>query len=444
MFWDHGLSGIPVESADVRFLRTPDEFYRTLISKTRSAKERIYLAALYLGVGQLERELIDELERALKSNDGLRVHMLFDYLRGTRGGTLGTVGMLAERKLPNSEIFLFHTPDLGGLLKRFLPERVNEIVGLQHMKFFIFDYCVILSGANLSDTYFTNRQDRYVVIENCPQLARFFAAIYECVAACSYRLLTDGTTEEHAVKSDDRRFRSEMNERINAVLANFAEEARKQKLQRAEAETMIFPFLQMKPFGIRQEEEVMERLLKQPPEDVDVTIATGYFNFDPKYADLVLRSPASSQSVLLAAPEANGFYGASGISGAIPSLYVYLSLLFHRQVREFRRSIDLFEFHRPGWSFHGKGIWIEPKDARAGWAATVVGSSNFGYRSTNRDLEAQVLICTTNEKLRREMAEERRGLMEFATKIEASTFERADRFVPVWVRVFARFFRTFF
>lgn len=33
-----------------------------------------------------------------------------------------------------------------GVLKKFLPERVNEIIGLQHMKFFIFDDSIIISG----------------------------------------------------------------------------------------------------------------------------------------------------------------------------------------------------------------------------------------------------------------------------------------------------------
>ncbi|KAI6199767.1 CDP-diacylglycerol--glycerol-3-phosphate 3-phosphatidyltransferase [Aphelenchoides besseyi] len=436
MFTDHGLDGIPVDSQNVRFLRTPDEFYTTLVNKTKTAKQRIYLTSLYLGVGPLERQLVDELENTLDKNPKLEVKMLFDYLRGTRGGALGTAGMLAERKLRNAEVYLFHTPDLRGTLKRILPERMNEIVGLQHMKFFIFDDSIIISGANLSDTYFTNRQDRYVVIEDCPRLIEFFIAIYDCIASCSYKLVTNGdykmnsTAQEELIKTDVRKFRREMNSKINAVIGDLSTDSQQN------AETMIFPFLQMKPFGIDQEERVMERLLKNSKDDWNLTFATGYFNFDDKYSDLIIRQSQFPSSIILAAPDANGFFGARGISGGIPSLYVYISLLFYRKVQELFKPITMYEWSRSGWSFHAKGIWIEPRDSTE-WFATVIGSSNYGYRSTNRDLESQLLIFTKNDKLRREMAEERQNLMEFATKIESSTFERADRYVPIWLFLFA-------
>ncbi|KAG8446448.1 hypothetical protein GDO86_014053 [Hymenochirus boettgeri] len=64
------------------------------------------------------------------------------------------------RRFPDKVRFsLFHTPNLRGLLRLLLPERFNETIGLQHMKIYSFDDNVILSGANLSDSYFTNRQD---------------------------------------------------------------------------------------------------------------------------------------------------------------------------------------------------------------------------------------------------------------------------------------------
>ena len=55
---------------------------------------------------------------------------------------------------------MYHTPLLRGALKALVPQRYNETLGLQHTKIFVFDDSVILSGANLSSDYFTNRQDR--------------------------------------------------------------------------------------------------------------------------------------------------------------------------------------------------------------------------------------------------------------------------------------------
>ena len=63
-------------------------------------------------------------------------------------------------------VSLFHTPKLRGIYKKMIPDKYNELIGLQHCKLFVFDDSVIISGANLSTDYFTNRQDRYILIGN--------------------------------------------------------------------------------------------------------------------------------------------------------------------------------------------------------------------------------------------------------------------------------------
>jgi CDP-diacylglycerol--glycerol-3-phosphate 3-phosphatidyltransferase len=57
------------------------------------------------------------------------------------------------------------------VLKRKLPVRWNEVVGVQHMKIYVFDDQLILSGANLSNTYFIDRQDRYLMLSSEPHVA---------------------------------------------------------------------------------------------------------------------------------------------------------------------------------------------------------------------------------------------------------------------------------
>ncbi|KAI9576186.1 hypothetical protein GQX74_014246 [Glossina fuscipes] len=58
--------------------------------------------------------------------------------------------------------------------KRWIPPRWNELLGLQHMKIYLFDDAILISGAILSNDYFTNRQDRYILIED-KALANFYA-----------------------------------------------------------------------------------------------------------------------------------------------------------------------------------------------------------------------------------------------------------------------------
>ena len=74
----------------------------------------------------------------------------------------------------------------------------------------------------------------------------------------------------------------------------------------------------------------------------------------------------------------------------------------------------------------------------------LVGSPNFGHRACEKDLESQITVVTTNEELRRAMAEERDRLFESSNLVEKKTFEEADREIPMWVRFVVKFMRNFF
>jgi len=41
---------------------------------------------------------------------------------------------------------MYHTPDLSGMLKKIMPARFNEGIGLMHMKVYAFDDTLIMSG----------------------------------------------------------------------------------------------------------------------------------------------------------------------------------------------------------------------------------------------------------------------------------------------------------
>ena len=96
----------------------------------------------------------------------------------------------------NCNLSLYHTPALRGLTKRLAPSRWNELLGLQHMKLYLFDDTVIISGANLSNDYFTNRQDRYLMVEDKP-LADFFSDFIGKVQEFSMKVQQDGEINLH-------------------------------------------------------------------------------------------------------------------------------------------------------------------------------------------------------------------------------------------------------
>ncbi|KAL3076829.1 hypothetical protein niasHT_033731 [Heterodera trifolii] len=493
----------PVPSSSVHFLRSPDHFYNTLLQRVESAKRRVVLSALYLGTDALEQRLVHRLAVAAKSvatKRPVEVRILLDFFRATRGATANdgksSTTMLAPLCIyDNVEVRLFHTPKLRGLLKSVLPERTNEIVGLQHMKFFVFDDTVLITGANLSDQYFVNRRDRYLLIEDCPLLADFFVDLFHLVGDNSFRLLADGRVEFtaggtllpiHPETGSFPRIQSQICDAVDKLFAKYKVKVAKQKATDAAlatkmpdsadgTTTFVVPFLQMGLFNVNQEVELLSKLFScctttsgQNVDDklhrLDFTLISAYFNlFDP-YADLILHKCSAPFKILFASPQANGFLGAHGLSGHIPAMYELYALDFVRRTVQANKTdrIAFSEWTRPGWTFHGKGIWVEEwhrrrpqNDATAAdvadtaWrpgprVATVVGSSNFGFRSAHRDLEAQLLLVTDNDALRERIAEEKNSLFVHSELLDPSVFLRRDCLIPAWLKYAARMFRHFF
>lgn len=53
---------------------------------------------------------MDEIGNSLKSNEQLKTRVLFDYLRGTRGGKNSTLELISQKKLTGLDVrvyFLF-------------------------------------------------------------------------------------------------------------------------------------------------------------------------------------------------------------------------------------------------------------------------------------------------------------------------------------------------
>ncbi|CAJ0590496.1 unnamed protein product [Cylicocyclus nassatus] len=437
---------IPVPASSVHVIETPEKFYGFLIERSQSAKSRISLSTLYLGDGSLERALVDSIGANLKRNDDLKVTVLLDYLRGTRGvADEKSSTTLLKAIADKATIYLYHTPKLTGFVKAMLPERTNEIVGLQHMKLYIFDDTILLSGANLSDSYFTNRQDRYVVFEDCKELADFFHDIIDAVGDCSFMLKEDGSIElnpnctVHPYEGSFDEYRKLLRSKISSVIT--ALEEKKRTLPPSSSDTVLYPLVQMGLFGYNEEYDFLKTLFATKDIHTHITMASGYFNCIKEYEHLIFSEGKYSMDVVTAAPKANGFFGAAGLSGYVPSMYSWVSKRILRLKEKYSRNdVNLYEYHREGWTFHAKGLWVE-KPAQT---ATLVGSSNFGYRSVHRDMEAQVLIVTSNEQLRSQLKEERQRLFEFSSILDAAALRRADHHIPAVVRAVSRVVRNFF
>lgn len=56
-------------------------------------------------------------------------------------------------------------------------------------------------SANLSENYFTNRQDRYILFSDCKRMADFFHELVKAVASFSFSLQPDDTLKLHKMCS---------------------------------------------------------------------------------------------------------------------------------------------------------------------------------------------------------------------------------------------------
>lgn len=168
----------PVNASKINIINDPKKFYDTLCDRFRNANRRISVASLYLGTGTMEKKLLDITKKNLKDNKCLNFKVLLDYQRGTRG-EVNSVTLLKDFVTSDSNqcsVSLYQTPRLQGSWSKALPSRYNELVGLQHMKLYIADDSVLLSGANYSNDYFQQRQDRYIEIEDA-ELANFYSEL---------------------------------------------------------------------------------------------------------------------------------------------------------------------------------------------------------------------------------------------------------------------------
>ncbi|XP_022661003.1 CDP-diacylglycerol--glycerol-3-phosphate 3-phosphatidyltransferase, mitochondrial-like isoform X2 [Varroa jacobsoni] len=436
-----------VHGKNVQVLHEPSQFYQMLNTLTLKAEKRITLAALYLGTGDLEAKFVQNLRLAVAKNPGkLQLTVLLDYTRGSRGGECSSRTMLTplidEFGSQRVRVSLYHSPFLRGLV-RWLPHKWNEVIGLQHIKVYIFDDNVILSGANLSDQYFEQRQDRYVLFQNAPELANYYSRLVDTVGKFSFhldsanRVTIDDTRRMHPYQTSLDKFIRNTQKLLNDFVR-----PNKRPEEEVTFDTHVYPLVQMGQLNFGNDHKVTSEVLKLSPEGSQVRLATGYFNLVPDYEDLIIRGK-SSFDVLTAHPRANSFYKVPGFMYYIPVLYTQLLKLFYLKTEFVRDRIRIWEYYREGWTFHGKGMWYYPP-GESKPVMTLIGSPNFGYRSIYRDLESQVIIVTENEDLRNRLENEQKTIYKTVVLTDEMTFKDPERFVPFWVAYVTAFVRGFF
>lgn len=352
---------------------------------------------------------------------------------------------------------MYHTPNLTGIRKKHIPKRINEGWGLQHMKLYGIDDEIILSGANLSSDYFSNRQDRYHLFSSS-DVTEYFERLYRGVTSLSFlvepskepagfNLVWPTTNASPSPLDDPRQYVSKSTAVLSSLIA--PQKSLAATKDGASPDTTIYMLAQLSQLlkpntstELPAVTHVLKTLASPKYAGSSWTFTAGYFNPAPSLTSLLISTASSNCTVITASPQANGFYGSKGVSGMLPDAYTLLARRFldsiHRQKRE--AAIVLKEWRQgtvgepEAWTYHAKGLWITLPNQQ-GPSISIIGSSNYTKRSYTHDLEAGALIVTENAELQRKLAEEQNWLQDFAKPVTLDDFAKTERRVGLHVRI---------
>jgi CDP-diacylglycerol--glycerol-3-phosphate 3-phosphatidyltransferase len=314
-----------------------------------------------------------------------------------------------------------------------------------------------MRSANLSNDYFTNRQDRYHVFSS-KEITDYFFKIHDSVSKFSFLVTPDpqlpaGYTLEWPtsnVAPSPLDSPKQYIKQSTAILTPLIKAPPPESACPSPGKnTTIYPLSQLTQLLSPDTStelpaiiSILRKLCSPLYKNSSWTFTAGYFNPDPSLTRLLLSTSSIQNTVLTASPWANGFYGSKGVSGLLPPAYTLLSRRFLESINKHGRDNDiaLKEWRRGtvgepgGWTYHAKGLWVALNGEKEP-SISVVGSSNYTKRSYGLDLEVGTVILTRDEGLMKKLAEERDGLQEYAAKVDIDNFVNVERRVSWKVRV---------
>ena len=426
------LRSFPLQSHQVRCSpgESPSQFHEQICRKIRNAKDRVYLASLYIGPAANPQATPKEAEllNSLASSQASSLKILLDQNRAlrvvpTHHATTSSAEAcreaiaLRKRRMtgagsPKDDLRLFSV--LSPLHQMILPNPYNEVAGVFHIKCYIFDNEMVISGANLSEEYFTDRTDRYLWItgrsatsqqriddedSTSPCLVQFYADLVE--ALCDYA--NPFPPKDVASNGAPRRSSStELLERLQELLT--VDEETVDDLEcRSDLAAVAVPTIQAPQLNlgdIPSDHQVIQALL-QAASASDIRLASAYLN--PTDDMLQALSRSNRVHLLTAGHLSHGFKPKRNTSTTsmrtryVPGMF---DTLARHSIPQENSKIHLWYYQRPDWTFHAKGLWMSspaagdnhslPEDSLL--HAVTHGSGNYGYRSAMRDMESNLVL----------------------------------------------------
>jgi CDP-diacylglycerol--glycerol-3-phosphate 3-phosphatidyltransferase len=172
------------------------------------------------------------------------------------------------------------------------------------------------SSANLNKSYFTDRQDRYLLFSGQSNMAEYCFSYLKTASSFSFKLSPSPTAGLNAApvwiepSLHPERIEPYAAGALRALQSSYMHGHGLPPPTQAEpGEALIFPIIQAGQFGIREEEECMELLFRHLLEAVEarrtsradfsplVNLTSGYFGLYRQYQDLILQTPIDTRIV---------------------------------------------------------------------------------------------------------------------------------------------------
>ncbi|KPI88471.1 phosphatidylglycerophosphate synthase-like protein [Leptomonas seymouri] len=274
--------------------------------------------------------------------------------------------------------------------------------------------------------------------------------------------------------------------KTRVLLQEFADWARQlctqQRVEWSRYDSFLFPTLQVGRAGVYHDSTVVKQLLRLSTAEDHIFLTSPYLNMYCSFVDELLHG-SSHVDCITASVQTNGWNGHHGMAGRIPLFYLQLERSFYYLMKAYRclHRVHIREFSVEGLTFHAKGLWFtglesphpsspvptksaaDRKDGEADRPArsddaaptccpqqisapylVAYGSTNYGYRSVHKDIEAEAFLLTTNDALRAVLRDELLFLLKQSVPVTEAGFvgTAAGRFQPV-VSLMARLGQDF-
>ena len=464
-------------------LDSPASFHQALCQRVREARDRVYLASLYIGPA-VDSKLYDKEAQFLQAlqtiPSNVNVKILLDRNRALRPvpskkahpATTITSAQACQAALTkhNQSVYLFSV--LPDILQSILPNPYNEIYGVFHLKAYIIDNDLILSGANLSEEYFDNRHDRYLWIKD-NEVVDCYADIVEtlCQHAQVYGKVQHYDDDSSTILSSKPEVLMESLAKIMTTDHDDDDSWNTLPDDLNDGSTVAYavPTLQAHFFAqysaslLPSDVQVMQQLLSTTvsmDSMATARLASAYLN--PTLTFQSALSQLAQVHYLTAGRISHGFRPKpkAGNKGKdwIPTVFdtTARSAIHNTQ----SSSHSLWFYQRDHWTFHAKGLWLSSGGNSSGGRedngnsnhtrstldpsndslyCVTHGSGNFGARSEYRDMESNlILVFPPRSPLAVQHVQEWNQMCEYASQNEKT------QPLPWTLRLTLPFIRSFF